>query len=133
MSTSGQQASPQQYTPPPPIARPVGWISDEERIFAAAAHGLSFFEGGILGPAVVYFLKKEESEFVAFHALQSLYFGVAFLVLTLVTCGLAALVLVWPYLIYEAIAALKAYEGEWYELPVAGRYARARHGPGSAS
>ena len=43
-------------------------------IDAAIAHGLTFFEGGIIGPLIVYVIKKDSSPFVAFHALQSLYF-----------------------------------------------------------
>ncbi|MFK7987445.1 MAG: DUF4870 domain-containing protein [Sandaracinaceae bacterium] len=101
--------------------------SQDDRVVAAVAHGLSFVEGGLVGPLLVYFLKRDDNEFIAFHALQSLYFGLAFLALSLVTCGFGAIVLVWPYLIFEAIAMLKAYEGEWYELPLVGRYARERH------
>lgn len=140
MSTGGQQTPPREsrpigdvQDPPPhaPMARPLGYPSEDERLFGAAAHGLSFVEGGVFGPLVVYLLKKNDSEFVAFHALQSLYFGLAFLLVTFVTCGLGALVLVWPYLIYEGIAVLRAYEGQWYQLPIVGKHARARH-PGDA-
>lgn len=116
--------------PPAPQPHPSGF-SNDDRLIAAAAHGLSFIEGGLLGPFVIYLLKKNESDFVAFHALQSLLFGLAFFALSAVTCGFGAIVLVWPYLIFEAIATLKAYEGEWYELPIVGRYAREKHpGPG---
>lgn len=119
--------SPEGTFGPPPVARPVTEPSQDDRVLAAVSHGLSFVEGGIVGPLVVYLLKKDSSEFVAFHALQSLYLGVAFLVLSVVTCGIGAVVLVWPYLIFSAIAAFKSYEGEWYELPLVGRYARERH------
>lgn len=126
-------AGPQGYRQPPPIpghapmARPFGEPTRDEAMMGAAAHGLSFVEGGIVGPFIVYLLKKDESDFVAFHALQSLYFGLAFLVATLLTCGLAALVLVWPYMWFEAVATLRAFEGEWYELPLVGSRALARH------
>ena len=96
-------------------------------MWAAAGHGLSFVEGGLLGPLVVYWVKKDESPFVAFHALQSLYFGLLFFALTILTCGLAALVLVWPYLFFEGMATVKAFEGEWYVLPLVGRWALAKH------
>ena len=123
---------PAQGVPPyAPMARPLGQPSEDERVFGAAAHALSFVEGGLLGPLVVYFLKKDESDFVAFHALQSLYFGLAFFAVTLVTCGLAGFILIWPYLIYEGIASVRAYEGQWYELPLVGRAARTKH-PGWA-
>ena len=101
--------------------------SSDEKMMAALAHGLTFLDGGLLGPLVLYFVKKDESEFVAFHALQSLYFGLAFFVLSIVTCGLAAIILVIPYAVFEMIATMKAYEGEWYELPVVGSYARDKH------
>lgn len=111
---------------PPPVAH-ARTSANDERMLAAVSHGVTFFEGGLLGPLVIYLLKKDESDFVAFHALQSLYFGALFFGLTLLTCGLAAVVLVWPYMIFEAIATYKAYEGEYYELPIAGAWARKRH------
>jgi uncharacterized membrane protein len=101
--------------------------TQDDRVVAAVAHGMTFVEGGILGPLCIYILKKDENQFIAFHALQSLYFGLLFLVLTVLTCGVGAAVLVWPYLVFEGIAALRAYEGQWYELPIVGRYAREKH------
>lgn len=108
-----------------------GTLSNDERMLSAVSHGLTFFDGGLIGPLIIYLVKKDESDFVAFHALQSLAFGVLFFGLTFVTCGFAALILVWPYMIYEAIAAFKAYEGEYYELPIVGAWAR-KHHPGAA-
>lgn len=115
--------------PPPAVeASP----SNDARVLAAVSHGVTFFEGGLIGPLVIYLIKKDESELVAFHALQSLYFGALFFGITFLTCGLAALVLVWPYMIFEAIATIRAYEGEYYELPIVGAWARKKH-PGPAS
>jgi hypothetical protein len=113
------------------MARPLGEPSQEARTVAAVAHGLSFVEGGLIGPLVVWILKKDEDDFAAFHALQSLYFGLAFLLITLVTCGIGGLLLAIPYFVFEGIAALRAYEGQWYELPLVGKWARDRH-PGPA-
>lgn len=104
----------------------------DERTMAALAHGLTFVEGGIVGPLIVYLVKKEESEFVAFHALQSLYFGLicvtAIVLISIPTCG-AGLILAVPYVIYEIIALIKANDGEWYELPIAGPLALRKHHP----
>ena len=129
--------APQVYGNPAPAPHaqmqpsPDGAPSQDDRVIAAVAHGLSFVEGGILGPLVIYLLKKDENDFIAFHSLQSLYFGLAFLVGSILTCGVGAAVLVWPYLIFQAIATMRAYEGEWYELPMVGAYARKQHpGPG---
>lgn len=113
-------------SPAAPMAEPLGQPSHDARILGALSHGLSFVEGGLIGPLVLYLVKKDD-DFVAFHALQSLYFGLLFWALSAVTCGLGALVLVWPYLIYEAIATFKAYEGEYYELPIVGKWARRSH------
>ncbi|GAB5547905.1 MAG: hypothetical protein SangKO_076650 [Sandaracinaceae bacterium] len=104
-----------------------GEPSQDDRVMAAVAHGATFVEGGLIGPLIIYLLKKDESEFVAFHALQSLYFGLAFLAATVLTCGFGAIILVWPYLIFEVIATIRAYEGQWYELPLVGKYARDKH------
>lgn len=105
-----------------------GEASKDERTMAAVAHGLTFVEGGIVGPLILYLVKKDESEFVAFHALQSLYFGLIFFGITLLTCGFGV-VLVVPYLIYEILAIIKANDGEWYELPIAGPMALRKHHP----
>jgi hypothetical protein len=101
--------------------------TQDERMMGAVAHGLTFFEGGLIGPLILYFIKKDESEFIAFHSLQSLYFGLAFFAATILTCGIGAIFLVWPYFIFEGIAAMRAYEGQWYELPIVGKYAREKH------
>ena len=98
------------------------------RTLAAVAHGLTFVEGGIIGPLVVYLVKRDEDPFVAFHALQSLYVGLLLLGVIFLTCGLGA-VLAIPYVIFEVIAVMKAHEGEWYRLPVVGDWAYARHHP----
>ncbi len=107
-----------------PLTRP----DEGARTVAALAHGLTFIEGGIIGPLLVYLVKRDEDHFVAFHALQSLYFGLALLAALLLSCGLL-LPLVIPYIIYEVIAVMKAHEGEWYKLPVVGEWAWRVHNP----
>ena len=48
---------------------------------------MSVFDGGLIGPLVIYLIKKDESDFVAYQALQSIYFSLTFLALTIVSCG----------------------------------------------
>ena len=118
-------------------------LSSDERTLAALGHGLTFVEGGILGPLVLYLIKKDESPFVAFHCLQSLYFGLALLVVSSVclvvsffTLGFGLFVTI-PvivvasvmYIVWTIIAGIKAYEGVWYEIPLVGPLARASHPP----
>ncbi|MFT5582552.1 MAG: putative membrane protein [Cognaticolwellia sp.] len=102
--------------------------SQNDKLMAAFGHGLTFVEGGIVGPLIIYLIQDKKNAFSAFHSLQSLYFGLAFVVITLVTCGLGA-VLVIPYMIFEIIATVKAYNGEWYVLPLVGKYALEKHPP----
>jgi hypothetical protein len=83
------------------------------------AHLLAIFTG-FVGPLVLYLVKQDENEFVRFHALQSLYFSLVGLVLAMVTCGIGGIVV----LVFNIIAALKANEGQWYEYPVVGKWAR---------
>ena len=100
----------------------------DERNMAALSHGLTFVEGGIVGPLRLYVIKKDDSEFVAVHALQSLYCGLICLAVTVFTCGFGV-VLVVPYVIYEILAVVNASNGEWYELPIAGPLALKKHHP----
>lgn len=104
-------------------------LPKDDTTWAFVAHALSFVEGGILGPLLLYVAMKDRSEFVAFHALQSFYFGLLLLVATLLSCGLLLIVLLIPYFVFEIIACTKAINGEWYRLPVAGAMAWQRHHP----
>jgi hypothetical protein len=56
-------------------------ISDDEKKFAVISHLLSFAGfffpfGNILGPLVIYLLKKDESEYVRHHAAEALNFQI---------------------------------------------------------
>lgn len=84
----------------------------------------------VLGPVTgVIFLVLERDPFVRFHAMQSIVVFVALfvvqwvLVLTIVLAGLAPLItlagfVLWLLLIY------KAWQGEEWEVPMLGQYAR---------
>lgn len=125
-------SSPDPSSPDLPFHTPAAGPSSNERTLGLVAHGLSFVEGGVIGPLILYLVKRDESEFVAFHALQSLYFGLLAVVIigpiTFMTCGFGA-VLVVPYLVFEAIACVEANNGNWYELPIVGPLALRSHHP----
>lgn len=82
---------------------------------------------GFLAPLVVYFLKKDESKYVAFHALESLYFSgavfIAAMVIGSVTCGLGALLIPIAW-VCNLVAGLKAMDGKYWEYPIVGKLAR---------
>jgi len=110
---------------------PLAAIDPVHRQLAALGHGLSFVEGGVLGPLLLYVIKKDESEFVAFHALQSLYFGLVFLAVVTLSCGIG-LPLVLVYIGFEIKATIEASNGAWYCLPVVGEWAWQKHSPATA-
>jgi uncharacterized Tic20 family protein len=74
-------APPPPPPPPPPAVVAVASPSQDDRLLAAVAH-LSFFAGlWLIGPAAIFLLKRKESRFVAFHALQAALVQVVFGVL----------------------------------------------------
>jgi uncharacterized Tic20 family protein len=56
-----------------PFASP----KQEDRVLAGACHLAMFVGFPIVGPLALYFVKKDSSRFVAFHALQATFLGVA--------------------------------------------------------
>jgi uncharacterized membrane protein len=127
--------------------------TQDDRLLAAAAH-LSMFAGlPVVGPAAIYVIKRKESHFAAFHALQAaiahVLFGaiatVGFFVFVIASAiigiaaasrhELAALIGVVPLFAFLAMgaaligvhlyAAYVAWGGEVWSIPIAGRIARA--------
>ncbi len=54
-----------QYEKPP--------LNSDEKLLAMLSH-FSIFLGGIILPIILYFVQKDRSKFVAFHALQAIFF-----------------------------------------------------------
>lgn len=120
--------------PPAGADRP----SSEQRSWAMACHlaALSVFVTGIgivLGPLIVWLVKKDEMPFVNDQGKEALNFnitlcllGVAMGLFVLITFGIGAL-LVLPlsiligvlWLIVTIVAAIKANDGEYYRYPFA--------------
>ena len=97
---------------------------------------LCYVFGWITG--LIFLLIEKDSKFVKFHAVQSFVLGIAF---TLIYFILDKLLLVvfwyyWPmislitslaelsYLLVSVFLALKAYQMQWYELPIIGNIAK---------
>src|SRR3954466_146975 len=57
---------------------PLGPTHDERSI-AMLAHVLSAFSG-FIGPLVIYLVKRRDSRFVAFHALQALFWHLSLMI-----------------------------------------------------
>jgi hypothetical protein len=114
-------------------------------VLAAAGHFVAVLAW--LAPLVVWLVKKEQSRFAAFHGLQSLLFQLMWMVILAVGWGITTLLmavligfLLVPVMIalhlvpviWAVVAGIKASNGEWYEYPVVGAWARRNAAPGSA-
>lgn len=120
--------------------------TENERLYALLAHlsGLSWSIGipGLIGPLVIYLLKKDQSKFVAFHALQAFLLQVAVAVVAAVV-SVPVTILSWmsfglllkPLIAVLSLAALallaivivtgmNAHKGQWAEYWIFGKIAR---------
>ncbi len=122
------------YPPPgygqPPMAAPKSLIAQQlgptsVGLDANIAAAVSYF--WIVG--LIFFLIEKQNKFVRFHALQGLLAGVAFWVVNIglgiiggYVFGLSLLAdLLWVLWVVGAIyAAVQAYNGKWFKLPVVG-------------
>ncbi len=95
-----------------------GETTSEERTFALAAHLLAFV-APIFGPLILYFIKKDSSRFVAYHAIQATLFQVIAWLVGGATCGVGFLLF-----ILSILTAIKANKGEWEGYPLIGGVGR---------
>ena len=105
-------------------------LSQDDRTMAMLAYLLGIFTG-FIGPLVIWLIKKDTSKFVAFHAMQALvlhavvnigYILSAILLVVLIG-GLMLPVFSVLGLVFSILAGIAANKGEWYEIPVIGKYA----------
>lgn len=116
-------------------------MTNQERTLATVSHGISaaglVLSAGFLGwlvPLAIFYSKRRESKFVAFHALQSVYLQFGVFVIGILLFFLRALTfgLTWPLygiliigaIFFEIMAAIRANDGKWYAIPVAGQFTR---------
>lgn len=129
MSDDFQSTPPAPPTPPTPPVAPVGppaggdAPSDTGKIIAALGYltGIAAIIGLLMEP-------YKDERLVKFHSIQALGFYVAMIVVNVILSVLSAVsggilgllwILVGPAMLVIAIvAALKAYKGEYWEMPV---------------
>lgn len=102
------------------------------------AAALSYVLGLITG--VIFFVIEKENDFVRFHAMQSILFNVAYIVIWIVltvvggilsaissalicVTGIINLILALGALVLWVILIMKAYQGQRYHLPYIGEMA----------
>ena len=90
-----------------------------DRLAAILAHAGTWF-AWFLAPLLVWLLRRGESRYAEFHALQALLWSVFGTIVSALTCGVAIPV----FLAFHLYAAWKIHRGEEYEYPIAGDLAR---------
>jgi uncharacterized membrane protein len=110
-------------------------LTQDDKTLAMLAYLLGIFTG-FLGPLILWAIKKDQSKFVAFHALQALFLH-SVVVLGYILSSLLVFVLIgfltYPAffvlgLVFSIVAGLAANRGEWYEIPIIGPFTRRQTG-----
>jgi uncharacterized Tic20 family protein len=105
-----------------PFSRP----SSDERLLGVLSHLLAIVPGiGILGPLVIYLLKKDESSFVEACAKESLNFQLTIIIAAIISFILVVvfigLLLLWALgilnVVLVIVATVKASEDKIYRYP----------------
>jgi uncharacterized Tic20 family protein len=104
--------------------------TQEERTWGMIAHLSAFVGwiiplGSILAPLVVWLTKRDQSRYVAAHALESLNFNITMAIAIGVCVGLVFLLIGIPlliglglyWLVITIVAGIKANEGVMYRYP----------------
>ena len=106
-------------------------VDRDERMWGMLCHLAAFagiiipVAGNVIGPLIVYLLKKDDFEFVDDQGKESLNFQITVTILMfvsgiLIIAGIGALLLAVigiVALVFTIIAAVKANEGEYYRYP----------------
>ncbi|MBS4173174.1 DUF4870 domain-containing protein [Bacillus sp. FJAT-49736] len=101
----------------------------DERLMATLIYVSSFFTT-FIGPLIIWLLKKDESSYVDYHGREYFNFlisytiyGIVSGILVIVLIGAIALFVIGILaFIFTIIAAVKAYEGERYQIPLVIRF-----------
>jgi uncharacterized protein len=103
--------------------------TDDDRLFAMLLYVLSI-PFMVLGPLLIWLLKRENSEFVDFHGKEYFNFIISFTIYSIVS-SILMIVLIGFILIFVVgvaalvltiIAAVKAYQGEAFRIPLVIRF-----------
>ena len=95
-------------------------------MIALLSHILTFV-APILAPLIIYLVKKDESEFVAYHAKESLNFQISMAIYAiLLFLSIIGILLLWllgiAIFVLVIVATIKASEGQFYKYPLTIRF-----------
>src|SRR5699024_417366 len=103
--------------------------SEDERLFAMLIYLVSFFVP-VIGPLIIWIIKRDESEFIEYHGKEYFNFLISFtiygvasgiLIILLIGLLLAPAVAITGFIL-TIIAAVRAYNGERYQIPLVIRF-----------
>ncbi|MCR6095829.1 DUF4870 domain-containing protein [Salipaludibacillus agaradhaerens] len=100
-------------------------ITHEDKTFAMLIYVLSFFSG-LIGPLIIWLLKKNESEFIDAHGkayfnflISYAIYGIISFLLIFILIGFILIAIIGILtVVFTIIAAIKAYNGEHYDIPL---------------
>ncbi|WP_019155837.1 DUF4870 domain-containing protein [Robertmurraya massiliosenegalensis] len=105
--------------------------SQDERLFATLIFVVSFFTV-FIGPLIIWLIKKDDSAYVDYYGKEYFNFFISYGVYTLLSTFLMIVLIgfitIWIvgalYFIFTIVAAIKAYEGTTYKIPLVFRLIR---------
>jgi len=110
---------------PPPV-----YTNSSDRVWIILSHLSVLLGAGILLPLIVYLVKKDESEPVAYHSREALNFHISLVIYSIASGLLSLIVIGIPLLIFiglatiilSIVAAIKASDGVEYRYPCCIRF-----------
>lgn len=107
-----------------------GTVSSDDRTMAMVAHILGIFTA-FVGPLIIYFIKKDQSKFVANQAMQATIFQAAIsigyiigVVLAFIGIGVLVNMALWVVsIVFAIIGGMAANKGQLYSYPATGSFA----------
>lgn len=99
--------------------------SDEEKLLGMLLFLLNFFTA-IIGPLIIWLLKREESAYVDHHGKEYFNLLISFFIYEIIAAitlivGIGFIlipILSIVFLIFIVVGAVKAYQGEYYRFPL---------------
>lgn len=98
--------------------------SNEEKTFSLLIYILSFFTA-IIGPLIIWLLKRNESEFIDYHGKEYFNLVISFFVYEIIA-ALSVIILIGAilvplvsitFIVFIILGAVKSYQGEYYRFP----------------
>ena len=109
----------------------------DDRLWGMLAHlstlsGFIIPFGSVLGPLIIWLVKKEDSPFIDQHGKEALNFNISIFIYALVSAilmlvligFLLVLCVVIFWIVFSIIAAIRANEGKLYQYPLTIRFVK---------